>query len=102
MICHESDPDETGYPLWQTGLPALAGHPTYHVTLQYAESIQTLDRRLRNFGIYYEDDAISVENVKEVVKKEFEGPERSSLPADVLWGSFVTHSFLPHWGETNA
>ena len=21
---------------------------------------------------------------------------RSSLPADVLWGSFVTHSFLPH------
>ena len=25
----------------------------------------------------------------------------SSLPADVLWGSFVTHSFLPH-GEMNA
>ena len=27
----------------------------------------------------------------------------SSLPADVLWGSFVTHSFLPHgrrpWGR---
>ena len=24
-----------------------------------------------------------------------------SLPADVLWGSFVTHSFLPHgpWGR---
>ena len=22
-----------------------------------------------------------------------------SLPADVLWGSFVTHSFLPHVGE---
>ena len=21
---------------------------------------------------------------------------RCSLPADVLWGSFVTHSFLPH------
>ena len=21
---------------------------------------------------------------------------KSSLPADVLWGSFVTHSFLPH------
>ena len=21
---------------------------------------------------------------------------RGSLPADVLWGSFVTHSFLPH------
>ena len=22
-----------GYPVWQTGLPALAGHPTYHVNL---------------------------------------------------------------------
>ena len=21
---------------------------------------------------------------------------KDSLPADVLWGSFVTHSFLPH------
>ena len=26
----------------------------------------------------------------------------SSLPADVLWGSFVTHSFLPHVGETRS
>ena len=27
--------------------------------------------------------------------------DRCSLPADVLWGSFVTHSFLPHgpWGR---
>ena len=26
-----------------------------------------------------------------------------SLPADVLWGSFVTYSFLPHrGGEMNA
>ena len=25
-----------------------------------------------------------------------------SLPADVLWGSFDTHSFLPHGGEMNA
>ena len=24
----------------------------------------------------------------------------NSLPADVHWGSFVTHSFLPH-GQTN-
>ena len=26
---------------------------------------------------------------------------RASLPADVFWGSFVTHSFLPHgpWGR---
>ena len=23
-------------------------------------------------------------------------PRHPSLPADVLWGSFVTHSFLPH------
>ena len=26
-------------------------------------------------------------------------PQDNSLPADVLWGSFVTHSFLPHGGE---
>ena len=25
------DPGWEGYPVWQTGLPALAGHPTYHV-----------------------------------------------------------------------
>jgi len=25
-----------------------------------------------------------------------------SLPVDVLWGSFVTHSFLPHGVEMNA
>ena len=37
-----------------------------------------------NFGIYYEDDAISVENVKEVVKKELEGPERRSLRIQVF------------------
>ena len=65
-MCHKSDPDKAGY-------------PTYHEISQYAKSIQTLDRRLCNFGIYYEDDAISVENVKEVVKKELEGPEKSSL-----------------------
>ena len=22
-----------GYPVWQTGQPALAGHPTYHVNV---------------------------------------------------------------------
>ena len=26
---------------------------------------------------------------------------RASLPADVLWGSFVAHSFLPHWRLLN-
>ena len=27
------DPGWEGYPVWQTGLPALAGHPTYHVNV---------------------------------------------------------------------
>ena len=27
----KSDPSWEGYPVWQTGLPALAGHPIYHV-----------------------------------------------------------------------
>ena len=27
------DPDWEGYPVWQTGLPALAGHATYHVNV---------------------------------------------------------------------
>ena len=27
------DPSWEGYPVWQTGLPALAGHPIYHVNV---------------------------------------------------------------------
>ena len=27
------DPGWEGYPVWQTGLPALTGHPTYHVNV---------------------------------------------------------------------
>ena len=27
------DPGSEGYPIWQTGLPTLAGHPTYHVNV---------------------------------------------------------------------
>ena len=27
------DPGWEGYPVWQTGLPALAGHPTYHANV---------------------------------------------------------------------
>ena len=27
------DPCSEGYPVWQIGLPALAGHPTYHVNV---------------------------------------------------------------------
>ena len=29
----EFDPGWEGYPVWQTGLPTLAGHPTYHVNV---------------------------------------------------------------------
>ena len=46
---------------------------------QYALSIWTLEERLCNFGIYYKDDEVSVENVKEVAKKELEGPGSCSL-----------------------
>jgi len=35
---------------------------------------RTLDRRLRHFEVYYKDDTVSVEDVKEAVKKELEGP----------------------------
>ena len=41
---------------------------------QYAWSIRTLDRRLRHFEVYYRDDTVSVEDVKEAVRKELEGP----------------------------
>ena len=41
---------------------------------QYAWSIRTLDRRLRNFEVYYKDGTVSVEDVKEAVNKELEGP----------------------------
>lgn len=40
---------------------------------QYAWSIRTLDRRLRYFEVYYKDDTVSVEDVKEAAKKELEG-----------------------------
>ena len=41
---------------------------------RYAWSIRTLDRRLRHFGVYYNDNTVSVEDVEEAVKKELEGP----------------------------
>lgn len=41
---------------------------------QYAWSIRTLDRRLRHFDIFYNDIDVSVEEVKEAVKKELDGP----------------------------
>ena len=30
---HETDPGKEDNPVWQTGLPALAGHHTYHVNV---------------------------------------------------------------------
>jgi len=41
---------------------------------QYVWSIRTLDRRLRYFEVCYKDDTVSVEDVKEAVKKDLEGP----------------------------
>ena len=40
----------------------------------YAWSIRTLDTRLRHFGVYYNDNTVSVEDVEEAVKKEIGGP----------------------------
>ena len=42
----------------------------------YAWSIRSLDRRLRCFEIYYNNPEVSVEEVKDAVKKELEGPGR--------------------------
>ena len=42
----------------------------------YAWSIRSLDRRLRCFEIYYNNREVSVEEVKDAVKKELEGPGR--------------------------
>lgn len=39
----------------------------------YLWSIHTLDRRLRYFEIYYNDNRVSVKDVREVVQKELEG-----------------------------
>ena len=41
---------------------------------QYAWSLRTVDRRLRHFDIQYNDKNVSVEEVKDVVKKELDGP----------------------------
>ena len=42
----------------------------------YPWSIRSLDRRLRCFEIYYNNPEVSVEEVKDAVKKELEGPGR--------------------------
>ena len=33
LMYHETDPGWEDNPVWQTGLPALAGHDTYHVNV---------------------------------------------------------------------
>ena len=40
----------------------------------YAWSIPTLDRRLRYFNIFYTDRNVTLDEVKEAVGKELEGP----------------------------
>lgn len=40
----------------------------------YAWSIATLDRRLRYFNIFYTDTNVTLDEVKEAVGKELEGP----------------------------
>ena len=41
---------------------------------QYAWSVRSLDRRLRHFDIYFTDRTITVEQVREVVANELDGP----------------------------
>ena len=43
---------------------------------QYQWSLRSLDRRLRHFDIYYNDKDVSIEEVRQAVKKELEGPRR--------------------------
>ena len=40
---------------------------------QFAWSLRILDRRLRYFDIYYHDNNVSVDKVKEAVRKELDG-----------------------------
>ena len=41
---------------------------------QYTWSVRTLDRRLRYFDIFYNDKDIDIDQVKEAVAEELEGP----------------------------
>ena len=43
---------------------------------QYAWSLRTTDRRLCHFDIHHNDKDVSVEEVKDVVKMELDGPEK--------------------------
>ena len=41
---------------------------------QYPWSIRSLDRRLRYFQLYYNDQEVTVEQVQDAVRTELEGP----------------------------
>ncbi len=41
---------------------------------QYTWSFRSLDRRLREFNIFFTDREVSVDQVKEAVQKEIQGP----------------------------
>jgi hypothetical protein len=41
---------------------------------QYTWSVRTLDRRLRHFDIYYTDQTIPMDQIREVVQNELDGP----------------------------
>ena len=43
---------------------------------QYTWSVRTLDRRLRYFEIYYSDKDVDIDQVKEAVASELEGPRK--------------------------
>lgn len=40
----------------------------------YTWSVRSLDRRLRHFGIFYSDKDVTVEDVKQAVAEELDGP----------------------------
>ena len=49
---------------------------------EYAWSLRTPDRRLEYSGIKYTDQTVQVDEVEEALKKEFEGPGKTSwLPS---------------------
>ena len=41
---------------------------------QYAWSLSSLDRRMRYFDIHYTDNNVTVEQIRDAVKKEVDGP----------------------------
>ena len=43
---------------------------------QYAWSVRSLDRRLRHFDIFYSDREVTVEEVREAVATELDGPSK--------------------------